>query len=329
MDDLSKKSQTVAPLSKFLPGIVRLMVLTTTWVILMQAVAIGKERTSMMSESSEKKQDNGTVIQVPAWHYQTYDVDPSLPYPRASCGGWKKDLIPIAPAHTAVVVMHAWDCGDKEGDGAVYYKLVDYVPRSDVIIRDKYPGFMKKLRASGFNVIHVGAGYERSIDKLPGYARVQALCPEKPVLEAIQPDPVLLQLRQLHYDRVLYGKHLDELRRTQEIRVRDFGVMPEPDEDVACTTEQLFAWCRKHEINHLIYTGFAVNACLVSSPCGRIDMTRRGIMCSLIRDLTSALESKESCTTEAFKEQGVWAFSIWGGFVFEQADIEKYLFGQN
>ena len=122
-----------------------------------------------------------------------------------------------------------------------------------------------------------GAGYERSIDKLPGYARVQALCPEEPVLEAIQPDPVLLQLRQLHYDRVLYGDHLEELRRTQEIRVRDFGVMPEPDEDVACTSGQLFAWCRKHGVNHLIYTGFAVNACLVSSPCGRIDMTRRGL----------------------------------------------------
>ena len=101
--------------------------------------------------------------------------------------------------------------------------------------------------------------------------------------------------------------------------------MPADQEDVACTSEQLFGLCREYGINHLIYTGFAVNACLTMSPCGMYDMMRYGCMCSIIRDLTTAVENRESCAQQTHKEYGLWAFSLWGGFVFDQSDIEQEL----
>jgi len=49
-------------------------------------------------------------------------------------------------------------------------------------------------------------------------------------------------------------------------------------------------------------------------------------MCSIVRELTTAVENKESCRGEGHKEYGLWSFALWGGFVFEQADVER-LFG--
>ena len=83
--------------------------------------------------------------------------------------------------------------------------------------------------------------------------------------------------------------------------------------------------CKAKGINHLIYTGFCVNACLTMSPCGMYDMSRRGVICSVVRDLTTAVENRESARTESNKAYGLWAFSLWGGFVFDQADVENEL----
>ena len=54
-------------------------------------------------------------------------------------------------------------------------------------------------------------------------------------------------------------------------------------------------------------------------------MSRRGVMCSVVRQLTTAVENRESCARERHKEYGLWAFSLWGGFVFEQEDLERGL----
>ena len=54
-------------------------------------------------------------------------------------------------------------------------------------------------------------------------------------------------------------------------------------------------------------------------------MTRRGVVCSVIRELTTAVENKETCREESNKEYGLWAYSLFGGFVFDQADVENLL----
>ena len=263
--------------------------------------------------------------EINAWLYTQYDADYTLEYPGEGYTGWNKQTIPIDPEHTAVVVMHAWDVGTPEQVPA-QYRVCEYVPRSTEIINNRLGGFLEKVRESGFNLIHIGSQSERSIETLPGYIRTREKYGLGPSREMIASDPVLDELRSIRAEKVTYGHNLAGVNESRE-KYRDFAasVMPRDDEDVVATTHQLFELCKERGINHLIYTGFAVNACLTISPCGWIDMTHRGMMCSIVRELTTAVENKESCRTEGHKEYGLWQFALWGGFVFEQADVEKLL----
>ncbi|NLD88552.1 MAG: hypothetical protein GX633_09915 [Clostridiales bacterium] len=259
---------------------------------------------------------------VPALTYQQYDADYSLPHPGEGYGGWKKGDIPIDTEHTAISVMHAWDNGTLKEQEAIY-RVCEYIPRGAEIIKDRFPLFLEKVRESGIKLIHIGSLSEKSVMSLPGYIRTSELCPEEEKREVIEPDDTLRKLREIHTERVLYGHNTQGVAKARA--VRDFAIMPRDDEDVACTTRQLFELCKRDRISHLIYTGFAINACLTMSPCGMLDMTRHGIMCSIIKELTTAVENKESCRREEHKEYGLWAFSLWGGYVFLQMDIEENL----
>lgn len=262
--------------------------------------------------------------QLNAWIYQQYDADLSLPHPGEGYTGWIQKQIPVDPAHTAIVVMHAWDVGTPEQFPA-QYRVCEYIPRSTKILEDRFPAFLEKVRSSGIKLIHVGSQSETSLETLPGYIRTKEKWGVDPdPIPRVSSDPVWQQLQNLRIDHGIYGKHnLEGVNASREYR--DFAIMPKDDEDVVATTHQLFQLCKEQGINHLIYTGFCINACLTMSPCGMYDMTRRGVLCSIIRDLTTAVENKESCAEEAHKEYGLWAFSLWGGFVFDQKDIEDHL----
>ena len=264
------------------------------------------------------------VKTVPAWVYQQYDADYSLEHPGRGYGGWQKAEIPVDPAHTAILLMHAWEGGTPETNPALH-RVCEYLPRGKQIIEEKFPDFLEKVRASGFRLIHIGSQSEKSVETLPGYIRTKEMYPPEPGPECIKLDKTAQELHRIHTDRVLYGHNLEEIIKVCSPDVRDFAIYAADDEDVACTSDQLFELCKKYEITHLIYTGFCVNACLTMSPCGFIDMMRHGLVCSVVRDLTTAVENKESCAEERHKEYGLWAFSLWGGFVFDQADIEQYL----
>ena len=53
-------------------------------------------------------------LELPAHYYQQFDADVTLDVPGEGYSGWQQADIEIASAHTAVVVMHAWDCGTAE-----------------------------------------------------------------------------------------------------------------------------------------------------------------------------------------------------------------------
>ena len=64
-----------------------------------------------------------------ASYYQQFDADFSLDVPAEGYGGWKAADIEIAPQHTAVVVMHAWDTGTREQFPG-WRRAVEYMPRA-------------------------------------------------------------------------------------------------------------------------------------------------------------------------------------------------------
>jgi hypothetical protein len=90
---------------------------------------------------------------------------------------------------------------------------------------------------------------------------------------------------------------------------------------VAENAEQLFALCKEKHINHLIYAGFAINWCLLLSPGGMADMSKRGLMCSALRQAVTAVENRETAREEWCKEIALWRVALAFGFVFDVGDL--------
>jgi hypothetical protein len=261
------------------------------------------------------------TLRLPASYYQQFDADFTRDIPGEGYGGWKRAEIEMAPAHTALVVMHAWDAGTRE-EFPGWHRAVEYIPRSYAICREVFPPLLSAARAAKFALFHVvgGGNYYRD---LPGYRRAVELAgppPERP--EQIAADPVLERLRAFRSDNVFVGAHNQEDVKRGFARL-DFApeARPQGDEGVAENGPQLFALCKEAGVNHLIYIGFAINWCLLLSPGGMWEMSQRGLLCSTIRQATTAVENRETARQELCKEVALWRVALAFGFVFEADDI--------
>jgi hypothetical protein len=262
------------------------------------------------------------IARVPASYYQQFDADPQLDVPAEGYGGWKKAVLEFDLRHTAVVVMHAWDCGTP-AEFPGWHRCVEYIPRANAICRTVFPKLLGGIRAAGVPLFHVVGGGQ-CYQHLPGYQRAKKLAgPTPKPRETIAADPTLQRLQQFRSDHVFVGKHnqADVARGFARI---DFlpEARPQGDEGVAENGEQLFALCKEAGVNHLVYAGFAINWCLLLSPGGMHEMSGRAILCSAFRDATTAVENKESARRQWAKELGLWRVALAFGFVFE---VDEFL----
>ncbi|MDI6829621.1 MAG: hypothetical protein QME62_14175 [Armatimonadota bacterium] len=266
------------------------------------------------------------VIKLPASYYQQFDADFKRDVPAEGYGGWNKEEIEISFDHTALVVMHAWDMGTRELYPG-WHRAVEYIPRADKICRTVFPRLLSAVRESGFKLFHVVGGGKNYYSQYPGYQRAVKLAgPEPEKLETMDADPVLEKLRRFRNEHVFVGLH-NAADVTEGFRNLDFHPVAKPigDEGIAENGYQLFALCKEAGVNHLIYTGFAINWCLLLSPGGMADMSKREIMCSVIRQATTAVENKESARKELHKEEALWRVALAFGFVFDVEDFIKAL----
>ncbi len=265
-------------------------------------------------------------MKLTASYYQQFDTDASLDVPAEGYGGWKQARIELAPEHTAVVVMHAWETGTP-GKYPGWHRCVEYIPRARQICQEVFRPLLGAVRASGLKLFHV-VGPSDYFRDYPGYKRALELASPTAPPEQAASDPVLDQLRRFRSDHVFVGKHnADDV--AQGFANLDFAPEAKPvgDEGIAENSEQLFALCKESGVNHLIYTGFAIDGCLLMSPGGMIDMHRRGIMCSTIRQAVTAIENKETARKQIAKQIALWRVAVMFGFVFDLEDIIAALEG--
>lgn len=275
-------------------------------------------------------------IMIPAFYYQQFDADYSKHVPAEGYGGWKKTELPIDTDHTALVVMHAWDNGTMEQYPG-WYRAVEYIRRAQNIADGIFPELLGAVRQSGFGLFHVTIS-EAQPSRFKGYARVQSLVAkdnsccglaERGSTESaaeesdtVEGDPVLDELRRFREANVFPGLHNQpDINRGFSCLNFMKQAMPQGDEPVAINSEQLFALCKSEGINHLIYTGFAIDGCLLVSPGGMVDMSRRGFLCSTIRQAVTAIENGESARNEAAKELALWRVALLYGFVYNADDF--------
>lgn len=264
-------------------------------------------------------------MRIRAQYYQQFDANFALDVPAEGYGGWQSGEIDIAPEHTAVVVMHAWDCGTRE-QYAGWHRAVEYFPRAERICREVMPGLLAAVRRSRVKLFHVVGGGDYYRD-LPGYRRAVALAgPAPEPMEQVETDDSLAGLREFRAEKVFVGRH-NEADVCRGFANVDFPpqVRPMSDEGVAENGHQLFALCRDAGVNHLIYTGFAINWCLLLSPGGMAEMSRHGIMCSAVRDAVTAVENRETARDELCKHIALWRVALAFGFVFDADELVRAL----
>lgn len=185
-------------------------------------------------------------------YYQQFDADFALDVPAEGYGGWKQAELEIAPEHTAVVVMHAWDCGTRE-EFPGWHRAVEYIPRADAICRTVFPPLLSAVRQSPLRLFHVVGGGD-CYKEMPGYQQAVALAgPEPPPLPGVAGDPLMEKLNEFRAKNVFVGEHNAEDVRRGFARL-DFPpeARPQGDEPIAENGRQLSAVCRAYGINHLI-----------------------------------------------------------------------------
>lgn len=265
--------------------------------------------------------NRNSFMKIKTWYYRHFDADFGLDVPAEGYGGWKSAELPIDPRHTALVVMHAWDSGTREQFPG-WHRFVEYMPRAERIVREVFPPLLAAVRRSPIPLFHVvgGGDYYKSC---PGYRRAVELAgPELLEPPRMAFDPIVQALSAFRHEHVSPGVHnADDIQRG--FARLDF---PEParpvgDEGVAENAHQLFALCRHHEVTHLVYVGFAINWCLLLSPGGMADMSRRGLMCSAIRQAVTAVENKETARDELCKQIALWRVALAFGFVYDLDDF--------
>ncbi len=223
--------------------------------------------------------------------------------------------------------MHAWDCGTPEQFPG-WHRAVEYIPRANRILAEVFPSLLRIVRSSPMEVIHVVSDARPYFERYPGWRRMQDIAGEAPEApEQITADPGLERLREFRNDHVFVGPGNREDVQRGFAAMRDFPpqVRPEGEELIAATSHQLFAVCKERSISHLVYTGFAINWCLLLSPGGMADLSRRGVMCSAIRQAVTAVENRETARQELCKDIALWRVALAFGFVYDVDDFTEAL----
>ena len=253
------------------------------------------------------------TVNIPVNYYDQTSADMTLPVPGHGYGGWKRSALDFDLDTTAVVVMHSVYAGSPEDYPGVY-RSCEYVPRSEEIDRYVFPPLLAAVRASGIKVYHIG------FTPRPFYKRYDGYVTEGLDFSysRITVSDVTRAVFQFKNDYNWPGKHnLSDRARSDEIM--DFlpHSKPAPGEPIFENTNQLFDRCVRDEIDHLVYIGFCINACIQSSACGMTDMQRRGFLCTTIREATTAVENKETAAGELSKERALTGV----GLIFSLGDF--------
>jgi len=254
-------------------------------------------------------------------YYQQFDADYGRAVPAEGFGGWKSAEVELAPAHTALVVMHAWEAGTM-AQWPGWRRSVEYHPRALKILANVFPPLLAAVRSSPLPVFHVVGGRDY-YSHLPGYQRAVQLAGSTPALAPVVKDAAYERLEAFRAEKVFVGP---QNRRDVEEGFAQLDFAPEArpvgEEGIAENGHQLAALCRAHGINHLVYVGFAINWCLLMSPGGMVDMRRYGVMCSTIREAVTAVENRETAREEREKQQALWRVALEFGFVF---GVEEFI----
>jgi len=263
-------------------------------------------------------------LSLPAHYYRQHDADLTADVPGGGYAGWTTRVLDVPLEKTALVSMHAWNPGLDEripsGPDSPYagwFRFVEYLSRAVPITEKIFPPILSAARQANMTVIHV-ASSETYAGRFEGYQESVALAGSQPdSTPGAVTDPLKQQWQAERGEQMRGAENAEDIKAGQKYLDFPPQAMPEEGEPVVINSHQLNAICRDLGVWHLIYIGFAINWCLLASPGGMIDMSRMGYVCSTIRQATTAVENKETCSEEWAKKVALWRVALMFGYVFD------------
>lgn len=195
----------------------------------------------------------------------------------------------LRPAETALLLVDTWGG----------HPIKSHRERTGEIIEDKIRPVLEAARACGVTPIYAPSPRVAPVyEQWTRYAGVADLRPVEPPDDGWPPPAY----------RRSEGPYASLRRQPGETppgfegpypdwwHVRDIhpAIAPGPDDFVVATGDQLHRLLRDWGIVHLIYCGFALNICVRFRDYGMHALRRRGYQPILLRDCSTAIETRET-----------------------------------
>lgn len=222
--------------------------------------------------------------------------------PSLAEAGWRDEEYLLNPCETGLVALHLWNVGDHDGPPAPERFYVDMgtvqcQAESLKIARDYIRPAMNAARSAGLAIFHVeppniAVKYESTNHMLTENER-RLLCVQSRRYSAGDADTGPNAYPGGNWPTVraerTHGAGYRNWDGWEEMAIISCCDVEQGDQ-VILTGAQFDRICRGRGIRNLIYTGFATNMCILSSPGGTQEMLGFGYRVFLIREATLAVE---------------------------------------
>ena len=218
--------------------------------------------------------------------------------PSLDGAGWAETPYDLDPRETGFVALHLWNVGDTAGGGPAIPDdfLVDLGLREtqeeSLRIAERYirPA-IDASRAAGIPIFHVEPAHiALKYDSVHYLLEPDDLTPpasDRPRPPEANPGWIKQRAERTH------GRGYDEWDGWQQMRILS-SCDAEPGDQVILTGRQFDRILRRKGIKNLVYTGFATNMCILSSPGATQEMLGFGYRIFLIREATLGVEYPET-----------------------------------
>ena len=215
-------------------------------------------------------------IHLPVRYYRALPIDqPGLEY----------DCFEVSVKRVALIGMHCWNIGCPEGPP------ID----TQYCVGMGWPQAAKEAYRMMVEVIRPAMDAAREVGMLVCHVESDWMDKQYPQIPTRR-DHHIAPARSEHHQAILDRAHgPDYMTESPLARMKRAEVVStQGDEPFVFYTDVLHEHLKEHQINTLIYTGFATDMCVLGADGGAREMLARGYRCILMRDATIGVETPES-----------------------------------
>ena len=229
---------------------------------------------------------NDAMLHLSLRTYLGYPWDPTLACVESNFGPLER-AVDVPVSQTAMVLVDVWHD----------HFIQSHLQRVDAIVRERIVPAIAAAREVGIPVVHCPS--PRQAPRYPQHARYalppREIAPTPPPAGVVWP-PSAFRRREGPY--AAFGQPMGPAMRAGNERANGYRIHPavEPaaHDPVIGTGEELQHYLAEQRLLHLVYAGFAANACLPFRDYGVRAMKSRGYHCIVLRDCTTAIEGADT-----------------------------------